>query len=227
MRPSAWLVFVIVASAHLSVPAQAQTDDDSLRIYAVNVIKTPPLKPQFTGYGIYLGRGLVLTAAHVVGHWPTLTNPRVLIAGQELPATVVKQGSFEDTDLALLSIEEDRLSVSLRLRRNPICKSAPGVGAEVINVVPEKTTRSRIISPLLIAPPLRSRYRTLVATQEKSGSGLFDAERKCLLGIMSAKMPKYRFTKEDRHIVIHNDGFAGYFVPASTIVNFIPPDFRF
>ena len=52
---------------------------------------------------------MVLTAAHVVGHWPAFTDPRVLVAGQDLPAKVIKEGSFHTVDLALLSVNEDRL----------------------------------------------------------------------------------------------------------------------
>jgi len=218
----------MMAAGHWSTPARAQTsDDDELRIYAVKVVKTVPFEKQFDGYGIYLGRGMVITAAHVVGHWPLLTDPRVLIAGQDLPPKIIKQGSFEGTDLALLSIAEDRLPIGLRLRRNPLCKSPPKVGAAVVDVMPEKTTRARIISPLSIAPQLRRRFDTLITTEESSGSGLFDAERKCLLGIMSARVAKYRYQMQQGHLVASADGFAGYFVPASTIASFVPPDLHF
>jgi hypothetical protein len=229
MRSTAWFGFVIIAIAttHSSAPAYAQTSDDSLRIYAVNVVKTPPFQKQFTGDGVYLGQGLVVTAAHVVGHWPFFTHPRVLIAGQYLPAKVVKEGSFEQTDLALLSVDQDRLPVSLRLRRNPLCKDAPTVGMEVIDVVPDETTRSRTISPLLIAPALQRRFGTLISNPEESGSGLFDAARKCLLGIMSAKVEKYDYHQRSRSVIGKTSDFAGYFVPASEIADFIPPDFRF
>ncbi len=227
MRSAPWFGFVIVAAAHIAVPARAQISDDSLKVYAVNIIKTPPFKKQFTGDGVYLGQGMVLTAAHVVGHWPVFTRPRVRIAGQDLTAKIIKEGSFEQIDLALLSVEEARLPVSLRLRRNPLCKDPPKIGMEVINVTPEKTVRSRIISPLLIAPGLRSRFDTLITSEEASGSGLFDAERKCLLGIMSAKAQKYNYKKRNGRIVANANGFAGYFVSASKIANFMPPDFRF
>jgi len=227
MRSAALFGFVIVAAARICAPVQAETADDSLRIYAVNIVKTPPFKKQFTGYGIYLGQSIVVTAAHVVGHWPFFTHPRVLIAGQDLPAKLIKLGSFEQVDLALLSVEEARLPVSLRLRRNPLCKADPKVGTEVIDVTPEKTVRSRIISPLLIAPQLRGRFDTLIDTEQSSGSGLFDAERKCLVGIMSAKVQKYNYQKANGRIVARAVGFAGYFVPASKIVDFVPPAFRF
>ena len=116
------------------------------RIYAINVAKHAPFKTPFTGEGVYLGQGLVLTAAHVVGHRPFITRPRVLIAGQDLPPRVIKQGSFETIDLALLSIDTARLPVSLLLRRNPLCEGAPRVGMEAVNVVPEKIIPARIIS---------------------------------------------------------------------------------
>jgi len=217
----------IMAAAQISAPAQAQTSDDSLRIYAVNVVKTPPFKKQFTGYGIYLGRGMVITAGHVVGHWPFFTHPRVLIAGQDLRANLIKLGSFEQTDLALLSVDETKLPVSLRLRRNPICEKPPSVGMAVVIVAPEETKRSQVISPLLIAPQLRSRFDTLISAPAGSGMGVFDTERKCLLGIMSARVPKYNYQLRNRLLVGRTLSFAGYFVPASKIANFIPADSNF
>src|SRR3981081_2087110 len=83
-------------------PSSAQNADDSLLAYAVNVHRTP-MQTWGPGYGIYLGRGFFITAAHVAGRaW--LTRPKVVIAGQEYPAQVVKEGSFEGTDLTLMSI---------------------------------------------------------------------------------------------------------------------------
>jgi hypothetical protein len=227
MRAYSWLVFTMLVAADISAPAHAQTTDDSLRIYAVKVVKTPPFKGQTTAYGIYLGQGIVITAAHVVGRWPMLTNPRVLMAGQDLPVKIIKKGAFEETDLALLSVDENQLPANVRLRRDPLCTLAPQVGMEVISVVPEATTRARIISPLAIAPQLRKRFNSLIDTEETSGSGLFDAERKCLIGIMSAKVPKFRYQMQNGHILANVDGFAGYFVPASKIGSFIPPDLHF
>jgi len=224
VRLAAWFGFAILATAQLWGSAYAETPDDSLRVYAVNVVKTPLFNNQSTGYGIYLGGGLVITAAHVVGRWPFLTRPHVLIAGQDLPAKVIKQGSFEQIDLALLSVNDAQLPVSLRLRRNPLCKQAPRIGLEVIDVMPERTTRSHIISPRWIVAKLRGRFNTLINDVEVSGSGLFDAERKCLLGIVSAKVSKFIYRQRNEPIA--GDRFAGYFVPASTVVEFIPPALR-
>jgi hypothetical protein len=224
MRQTACFASATVIVSLLSASVHAQSTDDDLRIYAVNVVKTPPFEKQFTGYGIYLGQGYVITAAHVVGHWPLFTHPRVLIAGQDLPAKIIKEGSFETTDLALLSVEEGALPMSLRLRRNPLCGGSPKIGSEVINVIPEGTTRARIISPLAIPAQLRKRFDTLIDSPKDSGSGVFDPERKCLMGIMSARVQKYHYQLENVRIRGYMDGYAGYFVSAIKIAKFIPAD---
>ncbi len=228
MRLVVWFSFIIMAAACMSVPAQAQSSDADLEIYAVNVVKTAPLEKQFTGFGIYLGNGVVITAAHVVGHWPAITHPRVLVAGLDLPAEVIKQGSFETVDLALLSVDKERLPISLRLRRNPLCKQPPGIGANIVIVYPKRTVRSRIISPLMIPPEYQARFgNSLINEAEGSGSGVFLADRRCLLGIISSKVTKFKYRKMNGRLLIANDGFAGHFVPASTIAKFLPPEFRF
>jgi hypothetical protein len=187
----------------------ADPAEDSLRIYAVHVGGL---------YGVYLGNGLVITAAHVVG-----ANPRVRIAGRDLPATVVKRSPFEQLDLALLAVDQEQLPISLRLRRMPLCTRPLFVGAPVIVAIPEKIARSQIISPLLLPPDARKRFATAikdVATTGNSGSGVFDAQWKCLLGIMSRKIITKLADGNTKDI-------AKYFVPAAAIRSFIPADARF
>jgi hypothetical protein len=72
--------------------AHAQATDDSLRVYAVNI---------GTNHGVYLGKGLVITAAHAVGR-VSQTKPSVRIAGMDLPANAIKEGAYERVDLTLL-----------------------------------------------------------------------------------------------------------------------------
>jgi hypothetical protein len=213
---------LVVAASALLGAAAPDPADDSLRIYAVYILQDPP---QFSfGNGIYLGRGLVITAAHVVGQ-SAQTKPSVHIANMDLPASAIKEGSFEEVDLTLLSIDEQKLPVSLRMRRMPLCDEPPRAGEAVIVAVPEGTARSHVMSPQLLPPAYRTQFSTVisdVASTGNSGSGVFDAGRKCLLGIMSRKI----------QIRLNNDpkgelkDLAKYFVPASTIQAFIPAQYR-
>jgi hypothetical protein len=205
-------------------PAHAESTDDSLLAYAVNIHQTP-LQSWGPGYGIYLGKGLFITAAHVAGRtW--FTRPKVAIAGMEFPTKVVKAGDFETIDLTLLSVEETLLPSRLALRRNSLCQHKPWPGEPVITVVPEGTARSRIMSPQRL--PLAARkFDTVisdVAQTGNSGSGVFDAEKKCLLGIMSRKISDYRTNTRTGKRELYD--VAKYFVPASVIAQFLPAELR-
>jgi hypothetical protein len=214
MRSAAWLSFIVLMAGLLSAPVHAQTPDDDLRIYSVSFNNSVSFIWPFSGYGVYLGRGTILTAAHVAGRWSILASPRIVIAGQELPGKIIKKGSFPDMDLALLSIDETSLPLRVRLRLNPLCKTPPNFGASVVVVYPDRTVRSRLISPKSVAPQYRTKFNTLIGEKQVSGSGIFDAERRCLLGIMSAAVRRV-----DSH---GQNADAGYFVPASVIAKFMP-----
>jgi hypothetical protein len=60
-----------------------------------------------------------------------------------------------------------------------------------------------------------------------SGSAIFDPERKCLLGIVSAKVEKYAYGMWKGRVVWAPSGYAGYFVSAAKITNFLPQDIRY
>src|SRR6266446_5307736 len=217
-RISAVFLWLVI----LGSPVRAESTDDSLLIYAVNIHQTP-MQSWGPGYGIYLGKGLFITAAHVAGHtW--FTRPKVAIAGTEYPTKVVKAGDFGTIDLTLLSVDETRLPSRLALRRNPLCAQPPWPGEPVITVVPEGTARSRIMSPQRL--PLSARkFDTVigdVAHTGNSGSGVFDAGKKCLLGIMSRKISEYRMKNGKRELY----DIAKYFVAASVIAQFIPAEFQ-
>jgi hypothetical protein len=82
-------------------------------------------------------------------------------------------------------------------------------------------TESQIVSPRVLPYTWRTKFSTLirdVATTGDSGSGVFDPNRKCLLGIISGKLTSHT-TEGDKEI-------AKYFVPAVTIRNFMPVEFR-
>jgi hypothetical protein len=229
-RLASWLTLGIIAAASTCARVHAQNSEDEFRVYAVGVVNVAPFARPFSGYGVYLGQNALITAAHVVGYWPLFSNPTIVIAGHEVSAKVIKKGSFPQVDLALLVTADLSLPVSLRLRRNPLCKTTPLAGTSVVVVSPDRTERSDVISAETIPPRNRSYFNSLVNEPHASGSGVFDPERKCLLGIMSAAVMKqydFRSAPAMPYLGLQWDRSAGYFVPASVIANFIPPHLRF
>jgi hypothetical protein len=221
-----WIGFCLTAASLLSLSfAHADPADDSLRIYAVDIWHDPP-QSWGPGRGVYLGKGLVLTAAHVVGS-VARTKPSVRIAGMDLPAKAIKEGNFENVDLTLLSIDEQKLPIYLQMRRMPLCEKNPWSAEPVIVAIPEETARSRVISPLALPFSVPRKFSTLisdVAKSRNSGSGVFDAGNKCLLGIVSRKF----FVRPNSGDAEGEEkDIAKYFVPTSTIRIFIPSEYRF
>jgi len=144
-----------------------------------------------------------------------------------LPATAIREGNFERVDLTLLSVDKQKLPVYLRMRRTPLCENRPWPGEPVIVAIPEGTARSHIMLPSLLPAKYQKRFSTVisdVATTGNSGSGVFDAGQKCLLGIMSRKI-FVRPANTDKES--EQKDIAKYFVPASTIRAFIPTEYRF
>ena len=102
-----WQVLVLFGVTSVQAPSA----EDSLRIYVTDINGLT---------GVHLGKGLVLTAAHVVGGLGT--RLQVSIAGTEVAAKVIKAGSFNDVDLSLLSVEEARLPIRVQMRRLELCE---------------------------------------------------------------------------------------------------------
>ncbi|MDR3466909.1 MAG: serine protease [Xanthobacteraceae bacterium] len=200
---------------------RAQAPDDTLQAFAVHVARTP-LPDWGAGAGIYLGNGMVLTAAHVVGQsW--LTRPRITVGAGGYPTRAIKEGRFEDTDLTLLAVDDETLPLRLRLRRLALCAGGPWPGEEVVSVTPEAAVRTRIIAPDRLPPGAR-RFDTVMADvvgTGNSGSGVFDAKQRCLLGIVSRKI-SLPGVRSDHGRAAPRD-IAKYFVPASAIAAFLPP----
>jgi hypothetical protein len=215
-----------LAVALVPTPGQAQSDPTALTALAVHINRTP--KQPWPGYGVYLGNGFVLTAAHVAGD-VAQTKPDVLIAGQDLPATLVKQGSLDGVDLTLLSIDGTKLPIGLQMRRTPLCDRPSFAGENVVVAIPEGTAPSKIVPRQAIPADLRGRFDTAiadVATTGNSGSGVFDAAHLCLLGIVTRKISvsvaSIKVGASARTVDI-----AKYFVPAAQIKAFIPENVSF
>src|SRR5262245_48827220 len=192
-RPSAMLVkgtvrfalalcAVITLSASVDAEGTDQKESSDPWIVSARIIRNGGP----SGSGVYLKSGLVITPAHLTA--PD-ANMSVSIAGVVLPAKVLKQGS-QDVDLTLLLADEEKLPASVRLQRMQLCEALPWPGDPVIGVDADSAARSHVVSPQLLPFTLRNKYSTLigdVATTGNSGSGVFDPNRKCLLGIISAK----------------------------------------
>jgi hypothetical protein len=213
--------FILMVSP---LPSLAESPDEALIAFAVNVHRTP-MQTWGPGYGIYLGSGVFITAAHVVGRgwW---TRPKIAIGETEYPTRIIKEGSSEGTDVTLLAVEESLLPMRLQLRRNQLCRTPPWPGEEVITIVPEAAVHSHVMAPDRLPPDVR-RFNTVirdVATTGNSGSGVFDARQRCLLGIISKKISQSRKKSDTGKTEVHD--IAKYFVPASTIAAFMPAEYR-
>jgi hypothetical protein len=160
--------FVALAAALTPLPARAQSDPSGLTALSVHINRTP--KQSWPGYGIYLGNGLILTAAHVAGEFAQ-TKPHVLIAGQDLPAALVKEGALDTIDLTLLSIDGTKLPVSLQMRRTPLCVHPPFAGERVVVAIPEGTAPSKILPRQAIPADLRGRSRKISVSSRPFTAG--------------------------------------------------------
>lgn len=197
-------------------------DDHAAQLFAVNVLSSPKQAPPGL-YGVYLGRGLVLTAAHVAGHAGS-AHPIVRVAGRSLDAQFVKEGKYDDIDLTLLSIDMRLLPPQLGLRLMPICDEPPRIGQNVVVATPQAIAHSRIMSPDLLPADVRGRFNTVipdVATTGNSGSGVFDATKPCLMGIMSRKIQITTSSMVEGVPQKTTRDIAKYFVPSAQIREFL------
>ena len=222
------LALVLATAALFAGESSAQTapGDDDLRLFAVHINRMPA--QPWPGYGVYLGNGLVLTAAHVPGN-VAQTKPHVVMAGKDLPASLVKQGSLEDVDLTLLSVDPANLPLRWRMSRLPLCEHDAFAGEAVVVAIPEGTARSRVLPPKAVPRGLRGRFDTVigdVATTGNSGSGVFDAWKQCLLGVMSRKI-SVGLPGLPGGATAKTKDIAKYFVPVRDIKAFLPVEVSF
>jgi trypsin-like peptidase len=219
--------YILLIAMALIGPGYAQNTDDTFKVYAVHIDRTQ--QEPLHGYGVYLGNGFVITAAHVIGGGDA-TKPQLRIAGQYLPTKVVKDGNLNDVDLTLLSVEVQHLPESLAQLHLPLCQTPHGTGTPVVVATPDGVARSYIMSPTLLPPHLPAKFRTViryVAETGNSGAGVIEANEKCLLGIISRKITVDQVKSVDGRRVIEPTDIAKYFVPASEIAKFIPSNVRF
>jgi len=117
----------------------------------------------------------------------------------------------------------------MRMRRLPLCDKGPFPGEGVVVVTPESAARSRVLPPSAIPREWRDRFDTLigdVATTGNSGSGVLDARKSCLLGVISRKITVGGVAGRPGAPVRAKD-IAKYFVPLTDIRSFIPAGVSF
>lgn len=134
------------------------------------------------GSGVYLGNGLVLTAAHVVKWDPANPVSTVIMDGWTTEAKLVATGAH-GLDLALLQIPPAEISNARRdMKPVAVCPAdlAPGqpvVVAGLGTVAPSRT----------ISGPAASDWRVALGEgfgPGNSGGGVFDPYKGCLGGII-------------------------------------------
>ena len=232
----------LAAAALAPFGVHAQATEDSPRVYAVNI---------GTSYGVYLGKGLVITAAHVVGR-ASQTMPSVRIAGMDLPANAIKEGSLDRADLTLLSVDEQKLPIYLRIRHTPLCERPPWAGEPVIVAAPEGTARSHIMSPQLLPFDVQRRFSASTSswrpgaygpgvafTNVSNGQGSATRPLKLIIQASSLPRPTSQVARDRGGYLLddHGNAPAGAVSGAQThlrniastaqqLIRFIPRSFR-
>jgi S1-C subfamily serine protease len=212
MRFVASLCVALIAATLTAELAQSQDAHDPLRFYAVTV---------GADHGVYLGNGLVITAAHAADN-----DSRVYIGGATLPSKLVKRDN--QADLLLLSIDA-QLPARLGLRHVAFCQTPPKDRQPVLVAIPEGVVRSNVLSPFEVPPDIATKFPTTIQYVDpgNSGTGVFDADKKCLMGIITRKISLVKIKHVDGREVREPHAIAKYFVPATEIVRFLPPEVRF
>ena len=149
----------------------------------------------------------------------------MLIGGQDLPAQVLKMGSLETVDLALLSIDQSQLPASLQLRRNPLCKTFPSCRAKNGRGL-SRSNRHPNFSPQLHCALNRASHGSLIKEEQSSGSGVFIAEQQCLRAL-SAKKYEIHLRQGIWWPGRHGNGWPDISCRQSAIAEFIPPAYRY
>ena len=131
------------------------------------------------GSGVYLGNGVVLTAAHVVTVNPANRSVSVILDGWKVDAAI-KSVARNDLDLALLQIPAESLSL-LRQTQKPlsVCDNDPIPNQNVAVAAEGKVTLAVAAGSDVLAAGFH---------QGSSGGGVIDPVRGCLWGIVRLEM---------------------------------------
>jgi S1-C subfamily serine protease len=151
------------------------------------------------GSGVYLGDGLILTAAHVVEMDSTHPQVKILFYEQVIvPGEVVLNGRIfaPDLDLALIRIEPKDLTPRRRDETpTAICSTNPGTDSPMLVAAEGKVTTAKTIPTALERRDTASNntngWTNILSTgyhHGASGGGVFDPEMNCLEGVISLEL---------------------------------------
>jgi hypothetical protein len=139
------------------------------------------------GSGVFIGGGLVLTAAHVVQF--NARDPKVTVAmdGWRTDGQVVATAPA-GLDLALVKIAPGELSSQRRdLHPVELCAMATAPNQPVVVAAQGAVTLSKTVGEPIRSSTLNGDWTTILATgysHGASGGGVFDALKGCLAGII-------------------------------------------
>lgn len=209
----------VLTALFLSIGVQAAPAPDQVLMHVQKAAGDGKLFSH--GSGVYLGGGLVLTAAHVIAVDPG--HPEVKVMGREgvvLDAKVVFDGTRiePDLDVALIKIDPAGLPPARR-DQEPVnvCPSNPGLNKQVLVAAQEKVTPATTLGQ-----PMERHNNSVNQTQGwtnllttgfhhgASGGGVFDPSSDCLEGIVSLEL-----TSPDGRIDLTS------FIPATRISPFL------
>lgn len=146
----------------------------------------------FSGGGVWLGDGEVLTAFHLFYEPPRVLQPSdqvsIVFRGVVIPAKVVFHGDLRDNDLAMLKLEHDQVPSKLATLDTPsVCGDVEPVGAPLYITAYDAvySTTASPVGTMMHKGKTWARAVTSIVSHGVSGSPVFDKGSGCLAGIIS------------------------------------------
>lgn len=146
----------------------------------------------FSGGGVWLGDGEVLTAFHLLYEPPRILQPSdqvsVVFRGVAIPAKVVFHGDLQDNDLAMLKLARDQTPAKLAALDIPlVCGDVEPVGASLYITAYDAvySTTASPVGTVMYKGKTWSQSVTSIVSHGVSGSPVFDKRTGCLAGVVS------------------------------------------
>ena len=184
------LYFVLVLNTS---PLFAATGDATLAETGVRVEMPVGDGKHFSqGSGIFLGSGLVLTAAHVVQVNPNDARVTIILDSRAYQGVVVFDGHQENLDLALVRTNVQSLPIRRQIQAPvPVCEANPAPNQPVTVSSMGTVTSAATISSAVSTDGQSGTWTNLLSTayhHGNSGGGVFSSQKGCLWGIITLEL---------------------------------------